>query len=63
MRKVLSEYIKNEVLTLTSENSSSKDFFERKSKDKISPSNQIFEQPEYEYIEFKVKQQIEPNML
>ena len=39
-----SEHIQNEVLTITSEHPSSGDQLDRKFKDKISPSNQIFEQ-------------------
>ena len=40
-----SENIKNEVLTITSEHPSSEYNFERKPQDKISTSNQSFEQP------------------
>ena len=56
-----SEQLKNEVLTITSEHPSSKDNFERKFQSKLSPSNQFFEQPEEELIEFEGKQQMEPN--
>ena len=49
------EHIKNEVLTLTSEHPSSEDKFESKFQDNLSPSNQNFEQPEEELIEFKGK--------
>ena len=45
-KKFSSEHIKNEVLTLTYEQPSSEDSFERKFQAKISPSNQTFEQPE-----------------
>ena len=38
--------IQNEVLTITSEHTSSEDHFERKSQYNISPYNQSFEQPE-----------------
>ena len=40
-----SKKIQNEVITITSEHSSPKDQFERKPQEKISPSNQSFEQP------------------
>ena len=39
-----SEHIKNEVLTLTSQHSSSKDRFETKLQAKFDKSDQIFEQ-------------------
>ena len=48
-----SEIIQNEVLTITSENPSSEDHFDRKFQDNIYPSNQIFEQPEEKLTEFK----------
>ena len=41
------------MLTITSEHPSSSDHFERKSQDKISPSDQSFEKYEEELIEFK----------
>ena len=46
LKKSSSGTIQNEVLTVTSEHLSSKDQFERKLKDNISPYNQSFEQPE-----------------
>ena len=49
------------MLTIKSEHPSSEDQFERKSQNKISPSNKIFEQPEEEFIEFKGEQKIQPN--
>ena len=59
--KLSSEYIKNELITITSEHPSYEDNFERKLQSKLSPSNQIFKQPEEELIKFNVKQQMEPN--
>ena len=57
------EHIKNEVLTLTSDNPYYEDDFERKFQAKFSPYNQIFEHPEEELIGSKGKQQMEPNKL
>ena len=51
------------MLTLTSETSSSEDCFGRKFQAALYPYSQSFEQPEEELIEFRVKQQMEPNML
>ena len=48
--KFSSEYIQNEVLTLSSETSSSEYSFERKSQANISWYNQFFEQPEEQLI-------------
>ena len=45
--------IQNKVLTLNSEHRSSADHIERKYQDNISPSNQIFEQPEEELTPFE----------
>ena len=44
--KFSSEQIKNEVIALISKHPYYSDKFERKFQDKLSPSNQIFEQPE-----------------
>ena len=44
--KFSSEHTKNELLTLTSETSSSDDFFETKLQTNLDKSDQIFEQPE-----------------
>ena len=44
--KFSSERIINEVLTLSSETSSSEDFFETKLQAKFDSSDQIFEQPD-----------------
>ena len=41
-----SEHIENEVLNINSEHPYYEDHFESKFQAKISPSNQIFEQPE-----------------
>ena len=46
--KLSSEYIENEVLTLTSETSSSEDCLETKIQAKFNKSDQMFEQPEEE---------------
>ena len=59
-RNVSSGPIQDEVLTITSEYPSSGDRFESKFQDKISLSNQIFEQPEEEFIDIKGEQQMEP---
>ena len=48
-----SEKIQDEVLTITSEHKPSEDKFEKKPQEKISPSNQRFEEPEEELTEFK----------
>ena len=48
LRKISSVPIQNEVLTLTSEHTSSTDQFDRKFQAKISPSEQIPEKPEEE---------------
>ena len=45
--KFSSEHIKNEAITLTSEYPYFDDCFERKFWDKLSPSNQVFEEPEW----------------
>ena len=50
MIKFSSLHIQNEVLTLTSENPSSVDQFERKSQDKIYPYEKSTEKPEEELI-------------
>ena len=44
--KFSSEHIENEVLTINYGPQSSEDHFETKFQANISPSNQIFEQPE-----------------
>ena len=44
--KLSSEYIENEVLTLTSETSSSEDCFETKLQAKFYKSDKILEEPE-----------------
>ena len=49
------------MLSLTSEDSYSKYYLEKKNKAKISLSNQKFEQQEEEMIEFKGEKQMEPN--
>ena len=54
------ERIQNEVLTINYEHPSTEYNFERKSQDKISPSNQSFEKPEEELIYFKVEQPMDP---
>ena len=50
--KFASEHIKNKVLTLTSETSSSEDCFETKLQSKFDKSNQIFKQSEEELMNF-----------
>ena len=45
-KKFSSEHIKNEVLTLTSETSSTKDCFETKLQAKFYKNNEVLEQPE-----------------
>ena len=50
---LLSEHIKNEVLTITSEHPYSENHFEKKIQYNISPSDQSFEKQEEELIEFK----------
>ena len=50
--KFSSEHIENEVLTLTSKTSSSEDCFETKLQSKFDKSDQIFEQPEEELMDF-----------
>ena len=45
--------IQNEVLTINSEHPSSADHFERKSQDRIYPSDQSIEQPEEELTPFE----------
>ena len=52
LKKFSPEHIKNEVLTLTSENSSSEDHFETKLQAKFDKSDHIFEQPEEEFRAF-----------
>ena len=51
--------IKNKVLTITYDHPYSEYNFDRKFQDKISPSNQGFETPEEELIEFKGAQEME----
>ena len=46
------ERIKNEVLTLTYETSSSEDYYETKLQAKFDKSDQIFEQLEEEFMDF-----------
>ena len=48
-----SDNIQNKVLNITSEHLSSEYNFEKKFQDKISPSNQRFEQPEEELTHLK----------
>ena len=61
MRTFSSGPIQDEVLTIISEHPYYEDHFESNFQDKISPYNQIFEQPEEELIEFKWEQQMDPN--
>ena len=56
-----SEHIKNKVLTITSELPCSEDHFEGKFQAKIYLSNQFFEQPEEELIEFKGEKNMKSN--
>ena len=63
LKKSPSRPIQNEVLKITSEYLSSGDHLERKFQENISLSNQSFEHQEGELIEFKDKQQMEPNKL
>ena len=51
------------MLTLNYEPSSSEDCFETKLQAKFDKSDQIFEQPEEELVELKVKQQMDENKL
>ena len=50
------------MINLTFETSSAEYSFKRKFQAKLSPYKQIFEQPEEELIDLKVKQQMKPNM-
>ena len=50
-----SEHIGNEVFNITSEHRSSEDNLESKLQSNLSPSNQNFEQPEEELIDFMEK--------
>ena len=43
--KFSTNHIENDVLTLSSENSSSEDYFDTKLQDKFNKSDQTFEQP------------------
>ena len=61
LKKFSSKLIENEVLNLTSEHPYSEYNLERKFQSKLYPYNNIFEQPEEELIDFKGKQQMEPN--
>ena len=54
--KFSSEHIKNEVLTITYDNSYSEYNFENKIQAKFDKSNKMFEQQEEEFMDFKVKQ-------
>ena len=54
-KKLSPEHIENEVLTITYETSSSEDYFETKLQYKFDKSDQIFEQQEEEFMDFKVK--------
>ena len=56
-----SEIVQNELLNITSEHPYSEDNFESKFQAKLSSSNQFFEQPAEELVDFKVEQQMEPN--
>ena len=49
------------MLTITSENPSSEDHFERKFQANIYPHDKSFEKQEEELIEFNGKQQMEPS--
>ena len=53
LRNFSSGPIQNEFLTINSEHPYYEDHFERKSQDKIPPSNQRFEQPEEELTHLK----------
>ena len=50
--KFSSEHINNEILTFTSETSLSEAFFETKLQAKSDKTDQIFEQPEEELMDF-----------
>ena len=54
--KFSSEHIENGVLNITSETPSSEDFLETKLQDKFNKSDQNFEQPEEELIDFMEQQ-------
>ena len=60
MSVLIKEISSNQSENIQNEHPSSEYNFKRKSQDKISPSNQGFEQPEDELIEFKVEQQMNP---
>ena len=51
------------MLTITSEHPYPEDKFESNFQAKISLSNQFFEQPAEELVDFKVEQQMEPKQL
>ena len=51
-KKLSSEHIKNEVLTLSYETSSSEYWFETKLQAKFDKTNQIFKQTEKELMDF-----------
>ena len=54
--KFLSEHITNKMVTFTSETFSSEDCFETKLQAKFDKSDQIFEQPEEELVDFMEQQ-------
>ena len=54
--KLSSEHIENQIFTLTSETSSSEDYFETKLQTKFDKYDYFFEQPEEELMYF-IKQQ------
>ena len=54
--KFSSEHFTNEVLTFTSEHPSSEDNFESKFQTNLSPTNQIYEQPEEKLMNFMEQQ-------
>ena len=54
--KSSSEHIENKGLTLISETASSKDCFDKKIQAKFDKSDNIFEQPEKELMDFMEKQ-------
>ena len=61
LKRFSSAPIQNKVLTINSEHPYSEDHFENKFQDNISSSDQGFEQPEEELIDFKGEQRMGTN--
>ena len=59
-KNFLSEHIENELLTLNVGTSSFEDFLETKLQAKFDKSDQIFEQPEEELMDFMEQQNQQP---